>query len=194
MLEPLQVSNELLSVLTGPLSKDGHVVVPCQQPLSLEEKKKRVREADILLIANSPLTGEILDEARQLKYISVAFTGTDHVDKGACAERGIKISNASGYATRDVAELAVAMMIGLLRDVRKADARVRAGGAREGLAARRLSGQTVGILGTGPSAWKWRGCRRPLAAGSSPQPQLAPGGPDPPSYVSLRPSWPGATS
>jgi len=149
MLEPLQISNELLSVLTGPLNKAGHVVVPCHKPLSLAEKKERIREADILLIANAPLTGEILQEARQLKYISVAFTGTDHVDKAICAEKGIKISNASGYATKDVAELTVAMMIALLRDVKAADARVRAGGTKGGLMAHRLQGKTVGILGTG---------------------------------------------
>lgn len=149
MLEPLQIPNELLSVLTGPLNKAGHVVVPCHKPLSLTEKKERIREADILLIANSPLTGEILQEARQLKYISVAFTGTDHVDKAVCAEKGIKLSNASGYATKDVAELTVAMMIALLRDVKAADARLRAGGTKAGLVAHRLQGKTVGILGTG---------------------------------------------
>ena len=71
------------------------------------------------------------------------------MDKDACLERGIKVSNASGYSTDSVAELAIALIINALRNVIPCDNRVRHGGTKEGLVGFELKGKTVGIIGTG---------------------------------------------
>jgi|LSQX01.2.fsa_nt_gb D-3-phosphoglycerate dehydrogenase len=149
MLEPLLVPRDFLFELGGPLKMAGHTFIPCTAPLDVAEKKERIQEADIVIIGSSPLGAEVLREARRLAFISVAFTGTDHLDKTTCRDMGIRVSNASGYSTLDVAELTVGMMISLLRGMQAADARTRAGGTKEGLPAQRLHGKTVGILGTG---------------------------------------------
>lgn len=149
MLEPLLVPRYFLFELGGPLKMAGHTFIPCTAPLDVAEKKERIQEADIVIIGSSPLGAEVLREARRLAFISVAFTGTDHLDKTTCRDMGIRVSNASGYSTLDVAELTVGMMISLLRGMQAADARTRAGGTKEGLPAQRLHGKTVGILGTG---------------------------------------------
>lgn len=149
MLEPLLVPRDFLFELGGPLKMAGHTFIPCTAPLDVAEKKERIQEADIVIIGSSPLGAEVLRKARRLAFISVAFTGTDHLDKTTCRDMGIRVSNASGYSTLDVAELTVGMMISLLRGMQAADARTRAGGTKEGLPAQRLHGKTVGILGTG---------------------------------------------
>lgn len=149
MLEPLDVPRDFLENLIAPLQAAGHTVLACHQPLSPEGKKERLRQAELLLIANSPLTGEMLQQAKNLQYICVAFTGTDHVDKAACRQMGVKISNAAGYSTYDVAELALGLMLSLLRSLPEAQTRLRAGGTKAGLPAQRLNGKTVGIVGTG---------------------------------------------
>lgn len=149
MLEPLDVPRAYLDDLLAPLIKQGHQVVVCHEALTDAQKQERVADAQALIIANGKLGEELLSHARQLQYISVAFTGTDHLDKKACERRGIKVSNASGYSTLDVAELTIALTISLLRSILPADARVRAQQIKAGLPANRLHGKTVGIIGTG---------------------------------------------
>ena len=78
-----------------------------------------------------------------------AFTGVDHVDLAAAKAAGAVVSNASGYSNQAVAELAIEMMLSLLRNVPQVEARCRAGSDKTGLVGRELKGKTVGIVGLG---------------------------------------------
>ncbi len=150
LLEPLAISEHQLSKLAAGLVKDGHSFKSYDRvEKDVEVLKDRVKDAEILIIANSPLKGEVIRAAKNLKYIAVAFTGVDHVDKEACLERGIKLSNAAGYSTDSVAELAIALIIDALRNVIPCHKAVREGGTKEGLVGFELKGKTVGIVGTG---------------------------------------------
>ena len=101
------------------------------------------------MIANMPLSGEVIRACKHLKYINIAFTGVDHVDLKAAEEMGVKVSNASGYSTVAVAELTLAMMLDLLRNVPQIDAACRRGQTKAGLIGGELEGKTVAIFGTG---------------------------------------------
>lgn len=79
------------------------------------------------MIANMPLSGEVISACPNLKYIDVAFTGVDHVDLDAARAKGVKVSNAAGYSNEAVAELTLCMMLALLRNVPQVEARCRAG-------------------------------------------------------------------
>ena len=57
------------------------------------------------MLANQPLSAEIINACPNLKMLSVAFTGVDHIALAACRERGIAVCNAAGYSTNAVAEL-----------------------------------------------------------------------------------------
>lgn len=150
LLEPLAVSEEVLNKLSCELVEAGHTFTHYDSvEKDINVLKERVKEADILIIANNPLKGEVIRAAKNLKYISVAFTGVDHVDKEACMERGIKVSNAAGYSTDSVAELTVGMIIAALRNVLPCDERTRSLGTKDGLVGFELKGKTVGIVGTG---------------------------------------------
>lgn len=149
MLEPLGIARDTLDALLKPLAEAGHTVLPCYAPLTLDEKITRLKEAEALIIANAPLGRDLLEQATHLKYISVAFTGIDHLDKAWCEAHGVMVSNCAGYSTDDVAELTLGLMIALLRAIKPAEERLRAGGTKAGLPAGRLKGKTVGILGTG---------------------------------------------
>lgn len=150
LLEPLAISKEVLNQLSASLVEMGHEFISYDTvEKDTEILKKRVEDAQLLIIANNPLNGEVIRSAKNLKYISVAFTGTDHVDKEACLERGIKVSNAQGYATQAVAELTIGMIVSLLRNVVKCDEVTRVEGTKAGLVGFELSGKTVGIVGTG---------------------------------------------
>lgn len=72
-----------------------------------------------------PFPGDVISRCPNLKFIDVAFTGVDHVGLDACREKGIAVSNASGYSDEAVAELAAGMSISLLRKISQADFRAR---------------------------------------------------------------------
>ena len=149
ILESLGISDEELAKVTKPLVDSGHEIVSYEDKVDEETLKTRVKDADILVIANMPLSGDVIEAAENLKYISVAFTGYDHVDLEKCKEKGIKVSNAGGYSTNSVAELAFGLMIGLLRNMVVLDGVLREGGTRQGYGQFDLKGKTLGVLGTG---------------------------------------------
>ena len=150
ILESLEVSKEELNIISKPLTDNGHeLVVYNDGKLDSETLKTRIKDADVIVIANTPLSGEVIDAAEKLKYISVAFTGYDHIDLEKCKEKGIKVSNAAGYSTNSVAEITAGLIISLLRNIVPLEAVVRNGGTKKGYRQIDLKGKTLGILGTG---------------------------------------------
>ncbi len=143
--EPLGVADEVLREQFAGLTGAGHELVlpsdPCFENL--------FKGAQVLIVANGPLERDVLRTMPELRFISVAFTGVDHLDLDYCRGKGIAVSNASGYSTPAVAELAFGMMIALLRFLPEGDRAVREGGTRKGLIGTELAGKTLGILGTG---------------------------------------------
>ncbi len=150
MLEPLGVSTEVLDRLSQRLRSEKHEFIAYDTVTKdPEELKKRASGADVLIIANNPLPGEVIRSVESLKFISVAFTGIDHVDKAACIEKGVSLSNAAGYSTEAVAELVIGMIISKLRYIVECNTVVRQGKTKDGLVGCELAGKTVGIVGTG---------------------------------------------
>lgn len=149
LLESLNIPNETLEAYAAPLKEKGHTFTAYNQCETPKIKAQRALEADVLLIANSPLDADVINACPKLKFIDVAFTGVDHVDLGAAKARRIAVSNASGYATQAVAETALCMMLSLLRNMRAVEDRCRASKTKEGLVGRELSGMTVGFVGLG---------------------------------------------
>lgn len=149
ILESLGISEDAFDSLTAPLKERGHELVYYTDVVDVSEQKERVKDADILVIANMPLGAEVINAADQLKFIAVAFTGYDHVDLDACEQKGIKVSNAGGYSTHSVAELTFGLIIGLLRNMVPLDHVAREGGTKDGYSQNDLYGKTLGVIGTG---------------------------------------------
>lgn len=149
VVEPLGVPEEFLEELAAPFRILGHEVRledgRCADPDVL---RQRAEGAAAVIFANVPFGGELIRSLPELRMLSVAFTGTDHVDCAACREREIWVCNAAGYATQATAEMTIALMLGALRRVAEGDRAVRQGGVRAYLG-RELQGRRVGIVGTG---------------------------------------------
>lgn len=110
---------------------------------------ERMHDADVTVISNIKLPASVMQQCTGLKYLSVAFTGLDHIDLAYCKEHGITVQNAAGYSTTAVSELAVGMMLDLLRGVTTMDGVIREGKGRGTFLGRELRGKTVGVVGTG---------------------------------------------
>ena len=150
ILESLGISDKELNMISKPLTDNGHeLVVYDDGKLDDDTIKVRIKDADVLVLANTPLSSDVIDAAEKLKYISIAFTGYNHIDLEKCKEKGIKVSNAAGYSTNSVAELTFGLITALLRNIVPLDAVLREGGTKNGYRQIDLNGKTLGVLGTG---------------------------------------------
>lgn len=149
LLESLGVPENVLHECAAPLLEAGHEFAAYPKDTDPAVQIERAKDADVIMIANMPLKGEVIRACGNLKYIDVAFTGVDHVDLEAAKEMGVKVSNAAGYSTEAVAELSLCMMLSLLRNVPAVQERCRSGQSKDGLVGSELRGKTVGIVGAG---------------------------------------------
>ncbi len=149
LLEPLGVPEATIQRYAKALEKDGHTFAAYPKDTDPAVQIERAKDADVIMIANMPLRGQVIENCPNLKFIDVAFTGVDHVDLEAAKRCGVKVSNAAGYSTQAVAELALCMMLSLSRNVPQVEKRCREGGTKDGLVGFEIQGKTVGIVGAG---------------------------------------------
>ena len=147
-LEPLGLTVEAIEKACDGLKKQGHevVVYPDRRP---ELNIERASGADVVVESNMPLRKDFLDACPNLKMLSIAFTGLDHIDMDECKRRGIVVMNAAGYSTEAVAEETICMMIGLYRHVIENDKITRSCKGPSIVPGREIAGKTVGIIGMG---------------------------------------------
>jgi phosphoglycerate dehydrogenase-like enzyme len=151
IIEPIgQSETAIRSRLKDILERGGHrLFISDTRGLTDAELIKQIRDADVLLLSYRPLSRAVIEACPDLKLICLAFTGMDHVDQEACKARGIILYNAAGYAVHAVSELAIGLMIALLRRIVSADATIRAGGDNGELVGHELFGKTLGVVGCG---------------------------------------------
>jgi len=150
MLEPIGIDQKALNNYSSQLEDLGHEFISYDSRVE-EDKKiiKRAKDADVLIITNLPLSKEVINSCPNLKFISVAFTGVDHLDLQACRDNEIVVSNSSGYSDQSVAELVFGLTINLMRNVVDGDKATRDQKTRAGLIGNELANKKFGIIGTG---------------------------------------------
>lgn len=149
-VEPLGISQEQFETLRKDFAAQGH-----NFSYHMDRKEdtptlvSRMKDAEIAVISNIKLPAEALQQCPHLQYLSVAFTGLDHIDLAYCQQHGITVQNAAGYSTTAVSELAVGLMLDLLRQITRFDGTIRQGQGRGMFLGRELKGKTIGVVGTG---------------------------------------------
>ena len=100
-------------------------------------------------VLNSP-------EARGLRLIAVAATGTDIVDREEAVRRGVKVCNVPGYATQSVAQFTLALILELATSAGNYSDAVKAGEWQRcavfsllTFPTMEISGKKLGIVGSG---------------------------------------------
>jgi glyoxylate reductase len=109
---------------------------------------------DVLLEAVVAVGPDELELLPDLRLVANYGVGYDHVDVGACRERGIAVTNTPGVLDAAVADLTLALILACRRHVVAGDRFVREGGWRSGwarpqLLGRDLAGSTLGLVGKG---------------------------------------------
>lgn len=150
IIEPLGVNDEkLLSMAKDMLPADLEIVYYNTRVTDTETLIERGHDADIIAVSNLPMNADVINGCKNLKMLSVAFTGVDHIAMDACKANGVLVSNCAGYSTAAVADLVFGMIIALYRNMIPCNDVVRKEGTKDGLVGFELEGKKFGVIGTG---------------------------------------------
>lgn len=126
-------------------------VVELYQCKTEEEVMEVCKDADAVMSEYAPITEKVLHSMRKCKIISNSAIGTDNIDVEAATKLGIAVANVSGYCDNEVADHTVALLLSLNRCVirykKMLDEKIW--DIDCGCELRRLSGQTMGLVGFG---------------------------------------------
>ncbi|WP_022982406.1 NAD(P)-dependent oxidoreductase, partial [Ideonella sp. B508-1] len=121
-----------------------------------DEVAARLAGATIAITNKVPITAATLAQLPALRLVAVAATGTDCVDKAACARQGVAVANIRGYAVNTVPEHVFALILALRRSLMAYRESVLAGRWQQSgqfcffdHPIRDLAGARLGIIGEG---------------------------------------------
>lgn len=118
--------------------------------LAGEDLTEKLQGFQAVVIRPGSLPATTLRALPQLRHVAVHGVGYDRVDVAAAEELGVVVSNAAGTNAASVAELALALMVALVRGFVRMDAEIRAGHWLESrFTGSELAGRRLGILGVG---------------------------------------------
>lgn len=150
IIEPLGVEEKkLLDLAEEKLQGKVEIAYYNTRVTDTETLVERAKDADILAFSNLPFKKEVLERCDNLKMISVAFTGVDHVAMDYCKERGIMVCNCAGYSNTAVSELVFGLALSLYRNIIPCNEVVRQEKDKTGLVGLELEGKKFGVIGFG---------------------------------------------
>ena len=143
----------------GDLERIGSLTVYDRTAYDVSGQDKiieRIKDAEIVFTNKTPITREIMEKARNLKYIGVLATGFNVVDVEAAKEKGIAVTNIPAYGTAAVAQMTFALLLELCHHVWYHSEQVMKGKWTNyqdfcfwDYPLIELSGKTMGIIGFG---------------------------------------------
>lgn len=129
----------------------GEVVQYKTTPKNRQEILERGKDADIIISGWTGFDADVLCDLKKTQLISLWSTGYDQIDLEAARKNDITVTNVRGYAKNAVAELAVGLMLTVLRKIVIADKDVRLNKGYDWnrFGGSELTGKTIGIIGFG---------------------------------------------
>lgn len=127
------------------------VHLPSRGARDPEELVAALEGVDAALVANEPLSAEVLARAARLRVVVRTGVGYDSIDTTAAARHGITVSNLPGINANAVAEYTLGLLLAAARRLVQSATGVAAGGwPRED--GHELRGATLGLIGYGTAA------------------------------------------
>lgn len=133
------------------LGKNAKIVI--LQAKKEEQILKEVEDADALLVWHEiKITKKSLSRMKKCKIIVRVGVGFDNVDIAYAGKRKIYVCNVPDYGTSDVADHTFALILAIYRNMEELLLRSRrgkSGWSWEGILNKRLTHETIGIVGLG---------------------------------------------
>ncbi|PKU24816.1 hydroxyacid dehydrogenase [Telmatospirillum siberiense] len=138
--EEMMRSAGVTSIATGPYPKKDEVIALLAR-----------HQADAVIVRLIDRVDEaIMKASPRLKVIAKHGAGTNDIDVAAAKRLGLPVLAATGCNAHSVAEHALALMLALIKDLRRQDAFVRGGGwEKKSYQGHELRGRKLGLVGLG---------------------------------------------
>lgn len=119
--------------------------------ISPDDLVKEIGEYDALVVrGRTKVTPAVFDAAVKLIVVGRAGIGVDNIDLNSAKAHGVKVVNSPLATTVTVAELALGLMLALVRELPRADTSMKAGSwLKKELEGVELYGKTLGVIGFG---------------------------------------------
>ncbi|KAL8043249.1 hypothetical protein ABFX02_09G107300 [Erythranthe guttata] len=120
-----------------------------------QQREFLTQQADSIRVvvgnATAGADAALIDALPKLEIVSSFSVGLDKIDLIKCKEKGIRVTNTPDVLTDDVADLAIGLMLAVLRRICECDKYVRKGVWKFGdfKLTSKFSGKRVGIIGLG---------------------------------------------
>jgi D-3-phosphoglycerate dehydrogenase len=121
---------------------------PFEHKITAQELAKEIKDSEILIAGTEKITEEVFQNAPKLKLISRVGIGLDGVDFELCKKYGVRVAYTPDAPTMAVAELCVAMILDLARQITITDKNIRVGVWKRHMGTL-LYGKRIGIFGMG---------------------------------------------
>ncbi len=107
---------------------DYEVVAAQQKEPTEEEIINGCQDAQIILATgNPPITRKVMQALPGLKFVQRFGAGVNSIDLDTAAEQGVIVLNLPGFCAKELADVATAMIMGLIRNTCYYDREVRKG-------------------------------------------------------------------
>ena len=133
----------------GVLAEIGEVVFTSGD--TPDEILKMAHDADGILVNLNAITKELMGQMPRCKIISRYGVGYDNVDVAAATAAGIWVANVTDYATEDVSDHTLALLLACVRKITYRNSGIRQGrwNLQETQQSRRVKGKVLGLIGFG---------------------------------------------
>jgi len=137
-------------VLLDKLRETGFVIKvnPFGRRLTPEELIEFLKDCDSAIIGLDKINSAVLASCPRLKLISKYGVGLDNIDFAACESFNVNVRYPIGVNKRSVSEMALAMSLGLVRNIYKTSLELKNGTWNKS-GGFELSGKNIGIIGFG---------------------------------------------
>ncbi|MNJ36316.1 D-3-phosphoglycerate dehydrogenase [compost metagenome] len=133
------------------LEEAGYTVETMKGALDEDDLIEAIKGVHVLGIrSKTNVSRKVLEAADRLMAVAAFCIGTNQVDLDAAADKSVAVFNAPYSYTRSVVELAIGMMIVLMRDVADKSRAMHQGvWNKSATGSREVRGKTLGIVGYG---------------------------------------------
>jgi D-3-phosphoglycerate dehydrogenase len=132
------------------LQKNG-LQVTYEPQITSDDLAKKISNYDIVIVrSRTTITKELIEKATKCKILARVGVGLDNIDTDAAKSKNIRVINAVEGAMNAVAELVIGLMLGMAREIPRADRELRNGKwIKKEMMGTELAGKYLGIVGLG---------------------------------------------
>ena len=148
--ESVLICDEVAPVLNKVLQENG-LQITYEPEITPDQIKEKIGQFNIIIVrGRTKLTKELIEKADNCKIIARVGVGLDNIDQDAAKAKNIQVINAVEAAMTAVAELVLALMLSLARQIPRGDRAIRNGEwLKKELKGTELKGKYLGIIGCG---------------------------------------------